>query len=129
MDNVKQHTNKVPWLEPYQYKRGDSGNPHGRPQGKSITAELNKIIARPGKAQELAQALVDMATDKHNRAQLPAISITLDRTDGKVPDVKLIKGMIVSITGDDMAKLSQQILDAEKLLLDGDDDANEETQV
>ena len=109
MDNEQQYTNKVPWLEPYQYKPGDSGNPHGRPAGKSITAELNKIIGQGGKAQELAQALVDMATDKHNRAQLPAISITLDRTDGKVPDIKLIKGLVVSITGDDMAKLSQQL--------------------
>ena len=124
MDTDNQHTNKVPWLKQYQYKPGESGNEGGRPKGTSITAELRKIVERDGKAQEVAQALVDMATDKHNRAQLPAIQTTLERTDGKVPDIKLIKGLVVSITGDDIAKLSQQILDAETLLLDGDDDAN-----
>jgi hypothetical protein len=32
--NKKQ--NKTPWLDPYKFKAGQSGNPKGRPPGKSL---------------------------------------------------------------------------------------------
>ena len=85
--------------------------------GKGITAELNKIIDQPGQAHKLAQAVIDIALSTRPD-RLPALSIALDRTDGKVPDIKKVQGLMISLTGDDMAKLSQQISDAETLLLE-----------
>lgn len=32
----KQHNKQYDWLKPYQFKKGESGNPNGRPPGKSL---------------------------------------------------------------------------------------------
>lgn len=89
-----QYTNKVPWLKPYQYVPGESGNPDGRPHGTSITAELRKIIGEEGKAKQLAQTLVDIACNTHSKYQLAAIEMALNRSDGKVKEVVSVEGDI-----------------------------------
>ena len=86
-NSEEQYTNKVPWLKPYQYPPGESGNAGGRPKGTSITAELRKIIAEPGKAKSLAEVLISIAENPHNKYQLAAIEMALNRADGKVKDV------------------------------------------
>ena len=74
-------------LKPFQ--PGESGNPNGRPKGKSITAELRKLIDKGDTAEELADILYRMS-----RKDLPALKELLDRTDGKVLDVHKIEGDI-----------------------------------
>ena len=103
-----------------RWQPSQSGNLAGRPK-HSVTALLKATDEKD------AEAIAETVRKRAKAGDSAYTNIYLDRTDGKVPDIKLIKGMIVSITGDGMAKLSQQILDAETLLLDGDDDANLET--
>ena len=78
-------------LKPFQ--PGESGNPNGRPKGRSITAELRKLIDKGDTAEELADILYRMS-----KKDLGALKELLDRTDGKVTDTHRIEGEgIVSI--------------------------------
>ena len=70
-------------------KPGECLNPGGRPKGKSITAELRKLIDKGDTAEELADILYRMS-----RKDLAALKELLDRTDGKVTDVHKIEGDI-----------------------------------
>ena len=82
-----------------QWKPGESGNPGGRPQGKSITAELRKLLDKGTTSEDLAEILLDIAKTKHGRSQLQALQEVLNRSDGKVPDTHRIESDIpVNIT-------------------------------
>jgi len=74
-----------------QWKPGESGNPGGKPKGKSITAELRKLLDKGTTSEELAQILLDMAKTKTGRNQLDALKEVLNRSDGKVPDTHKIE--------------------------------------
>jgi len=74
-----------------QFKPGESGNPGGKRQGKSITAELRKLIDSGTIAEEIALVLLELAK-KGNRNQVNALKELLDRTDGKVLDTHRIEG-------------------------------------
>ncbi len=73
-------------------KRGEVLNPGGRPKGKSITAELRKLIDSGTNAEDAAKILYEMAKTKQGRDQLAALKELLDRTDGKVMDVHRLEG-------------------------------------
>lgn len=89
-DNLhKQGTNKD--FIDNQWQPGESGNPGGRPKGKSITAELRKLIDKGTNAEDMAQILYDLAKNKLDRSQIAALKELLDRTDGKVADVHKIE--------------------------------------
>ena len=77
----------------YQYQPGVSGNPGGEHKGKSITAELRKLIDKGTNAEDTAQILYDIAR-KGSRAQMEALKELLNRTDGKVPDTHKIESDI-----------------------------------
>ncbi len=74
------------------FKPGESGNPGGKVAGKSITAELRKLIESGTTAEELAKVLLDLAKSKQGRSQLQALQEVLNRTDGKVMDTHKIEG-------------------------------------
>ena len=74
---------KPPW------KPGQSGNPGGRPKGKSITAELRKLLDKGTTAEDLAEILLKMG-----KKDLAALREVLDRSDGKVTDTHRIEGEI-----------------------------------
>ena len=75
------------------FKPGESGNPGGKPEGKSITAELRKLIDKGTNAEDMAMILLNMAK-RMNPDQLRALRELLDRTDGKVPDTHKIESDI-----------------------------------
>lgn len=75
------------------YESGQSGNPGGKHEGKSITAELRKLIDKGTNAEDTAQILYDIAK-KGSRAQMEALKELLNRTDGKVPDTHKIESDI-----------------------------------
>ena len=80
-----------------KYKPGESGNPGGKPAGKSITAELRKMIDEGNTAEEIAKVLIDLAKSIGTRGQVPAIKELLERTEGKVPDKHEIETGDISI--------------------------------
>ena len=83
-EQAKKHA-LTPEMLDKQWKPGQSGNPSGRPAGKSITAELRKLIEKGTNAEDMARILYEMAK-RMSPGQLSAFKELLDRTDGKVPD-------------------------------------------
>ena len=61
------------------FRPGQSGCPGGRPAGRSISAELRKILTAP-KRRELAQRLIALAMG----GDVAALKALLDRHDGAV---------------------------------------------
>lgn len=60
-----------------------SGNPAGRPKSRAITERL-KLRLEEGKADELADNLIEMAGDKADKwLSLAATKEIVDRTEGK----------------------------------------------
>jgi len=87
----KQRTNReISNANLIPYVPGQSGNPGGKHEGKSITAELRKLIDKGTNAEDTAQILYDIAR-KGSRAQMEALKELLNRTDGKVPDTHKIE--------------------------------------
>ncbi len=111
--NTKQdrYRTLIEQTEATRFQPNESGNPAGRPKN-SVTALLKNTDAKT--TTEIAKTI----TRKAIAGDSQYTNIYLDRTDGKVPDIKKVQGLIVTITGDDMAKLSQQIRDAETELLE-----------
>ena len=80
-------------LKAHQWKKGQSGNPKGRPPNPiSLTALLNaKLAAHPELADALIDALVTLGRTR-NLSQLQAIKEVWDRVDGKVAETHRIEG-------------------------------------
>ena len=76
----------APWLKPFHFQPGKSGNPSGRPR-KLITDATREILAerdeRTGltNARLVAQAHIEQAI----KGETAAYNAVADRTEGKVP--------------------------------------------
>lgn len=44
-ETAKQQKNCREWLQPYQFKKGQSGNPSGRKKGKSLKEYAKEMLA------------------------------------------------------------------------------------
>lgn len=93
-------------LKQYEFKPGESGNPGGRPAGKSITAELRKLIDEGTNAEDMAKILYAMAK-RMSPSQLSALRELMDRTDGKVIDKHEIETGDISIVYKQVDKLKE----------------------
>ena len=101
-DDGVQEQQRNSHLKKYEFKLGESGNPGGRPKGKSITAELRKLIEKGNTAEDLAKVLLGMSTK-----DLAALRELLDRTDGKVVDKHL--NVTVSITPESLQAARERL--------------------
>ncbi len=71
---------------------GQSGNPAGRPPGRSLSARLREIIekdANPAKAggKDIGQVLMQKLVELAIKGNVKAIAMVLERMDGAVPQV------------------------------------------
>lgn len=99
-------------LKDHCFKPGQSGNPRGRPKGKTVTERLQKIINE--NEGEIADALVKTALKHALKGDHRFFKEILDRVEGKVADrvqhsgaeggpmiVELIKGKPPESEADD----------------------------
>ena len=86
----KKAPSRAEHLEKFQWKKGQSGNPEGRPTGGiSLVERLKAYLRRnPGEAEAIIVALV-----KEGRlGNIIATKELLDRIDGKVVETHKIEG-------------------------------------
>ncbi len=89
----------VPPPAEHRWKPGQSGNPGGRPKGKSITALLRERLEDQHNGKALAAILVESLLKGALKGNLPHIKEVLDRTEGRSPltgEIE-VKGMNDSI--------------------------------
>ena len=96
-----------------QFKPGESGNPGGRPSGRSITKILRERMeyaptARP-KPKTIKEALADALIDEALDGDASHAGLILDRTEGKVKDVLKLEGerTMPNLSDADLAKRLQ----------------------
>ena len=83
-NGTKQGGNRPP-VE-HQFKPGQSGNPNGRPRGKSITAALRRLVQENPDGQDLEKALSRVIVKKALEGDHKFVTTILERLDGKVAD-------------------------------------------
>jgi Family of unknown function (DUF5681) len=96
----------VPGGEAYRFKKGQSGNPGGRPKKRVLTQALLAVLDQlvPGdvrkrtNAQAIAETLVALAMKGH----LGAVHELADRTEGRAPIVSIDKSLDESIIEDEV---------------------------
>lgn len=71
-------------LRPYRFARGTSGNPGGRPKGRSTKAVLNELLELPNREGVTArERLGEVLLAKALTGNLGAIKELFDRADGR----------------------------------------------
>ena len=78
--------NKAPWLKDYQFKKGQSGNPNGRPKGTSIEAKLRQRLSEGENGDRIVQSLISVALRQALNGDLRFWNTILERVDGKVAE-------------------------------------------
>lgn len=107
---------RSPWLEPYRWKPGESGNPSGRPrESGSLAAALRRVGVKPAKSRaELAKLAVQLGMD-------PEESQNIDVVAGLIYD-SITQLLVRTVKGD--TKATDKLVGLLQLLfkaLDGDE--------
>lgn len=87
------------------YKKGQSGNPAGRPPGRGIVDIFNALLARNVKFKDPLDGMKETTITVKERLAISmmvkamkggekAMEIILDRTDGKVPQPMKLSGSV-----------------------------------
>lgn len=82
-DKAGKEPRKIPdALKRHSWKKGQSGNPVGRPKGSvNLTSRMKKRLLQGDNAEDVIDAWMRMIIVKHNVA---ALALLLDRIDGKL---------------------------------------------
>ncbi len=79
--------NKAEHLERFRWKKGESGNPSGRPKGSvSLEAELRRRLSDGEEGERLVQGLISQAIRQALGGDFRFFNLILERLDGKVAD-------------------------------------------
>ena len=68
------------------WKKGQSGNPAGRPKGRSLTDALRKLLDEGIDGKDLADALAKKAYAQAMKGDFRFFNMIIERLDGKVTD-------------------------------------------
>lgn len=83
------HPNSLKALEGHQWAPGTSGNPTGRPKGKSITARIRRLLEKAAEkdgGRDVADAIASVIVAQALKGDYRFVRELMDRTEGKVPD-------------------------------------------
>ena len=73
-------------LAEHQWKKGESGNPKGRPKKDSITKAIQTLMDEGIDGQPLYEAIARVAVQKALRGDRHFWTYVIERCDGKVAD-------------------------------------------
>ena len=65
------------------WKKGQSGNPGGRPKGGGVTAHLRSLLRRGHNGKALAELVAERLLKEALSGKPAALQMLLDRTEGK----------------------------------------------
>jgi hypothetical protein len=77
---------KAPWLRRFQWQKGQSGNPGGRPKGVSLEAAMRERLSKGETGEKLIDSLVSVALREALRGDFRFWNSIIERLDGKVAD-------------------------------------------
>lgn len=76
----------------YRWKPGQSGNPGGRPKGRSITARLRALLEQEHGGKQLADLVAERFLKDVLQGKLGHLKEMLDRLEGPVPSKTEVSG-------------------------------------
>lgn len=80
-----QRDNNVGGITGKGFRPGQSGNPNGRPKGRSLTARLRTIIGRETKdGKDYGDLVMEVLVKAALKGDMKAMGYILDRVDGKL---------------------------------------------
>ena len=91
---VGRNPNSLKNLKPAPWKKGQSGNPKGRPKRKTITETIHEVLEEmyPGQGEKTNREMIARVAIKEAiKGGFPFVKEVMDRTDGRVPFVKELK--------------------------------------
>jgi hypothetical protein len=77
---------KAPWLKDHRFKKGQSGNPGGRPKGTSIEGQLRKRLSEGEAGDKIVESLITVALRQALNGDFRFWNSIIERVDGKVAD-------------------------------------------
>jgi hypothetical protein len=71
-------------LAPHRWGKGQSGNPGGRPKGRSVTAALRELARSEHNGKRLAALLAERVMKEALAGKFPFLKEAVERLEGKV---------------------------------------------
>lgn len=132
-ESAEQKTSSTEHLNKWKWKKGQSGNPAGKPKGTiSLTHHLrrlleeNVVIKKNGKRKNIttAEQLIEVAVKAARKGKFNFFKEIYERIDGKVPD-HLIQETTKRMVKQEAANIAAEIMDLVSKTLEKhiDDDA------
>ena len=89
-EEQRQNSDKRPDnVKPHQFKPGQSGNPGGRPKGRSVSARLRERLQTEIKGnRQLADLVTDIIIARVLKGDHKFLETLLNRTEGKVREAE-----------------------------------------
>ncbi|MEX2218511.1 MAG: DUF5681 domain-containing protein [Phycisphaerales bacterium] len=73
-------------LADHRWAKGVSGNPGGRPRGRSVSGVLRDLLEREHNGRELGELLAELMLKQALKGNLGFVREILDRAEGRVSD-------------------------------------------
>mgnify|MGYP003644974581 CR=1 FL=1 len=107
--NNNQH-NKAEHLARFRWKKGESGNPSGRPKGSvSLEAELRRRLSDGEEGERLVQGLISQAIRQALGGDFRFFNLIVERLDGKVADKVYLQNDGPLFDEDDIKRLENLV--------------------